>query len=1073
MAFALGKTYQPDALEKQVIEFWRANKTFQGSIDHRRSAKPFVFLEGPPTANGLPHPGHVLTRTLKDSVCRYKTMRGFRVERKAGWDCHGLPVEIEVEKELGLKNKQDIERYGVGPFNQKCRGSIFRYKKEGEWMSERVGFWLDFEHPYVTLDNSYIESVWWSLDQAWKKGLLYKGHRVTPHCPRCDTALSSHEVNLGYKEVEEPSIFVKFRLKDRPKEFLLAWTTTPWTLPGNVALAVGPDIEYVRVRPKGPDAPQEIYVLARSCLGVLRGEHDVLETLPGSKLVGWEYEPLFPSLRGHLKDELGKPNTNPLGPKGPQRLSRSWKVYPAEFVTTEDGTGIVHTAAMYGEDDYVLCTGLDLVLHHTVKSDGTFHDWVTPYAGKFVKDADSLIIEDLRSAGLLYRVKVHKHDYPFCWRCNTPLLYYARDSWFIKMSAKREQLVANNDTVNWVPAHIKDGRFGEFIGNVRDWALSRDRYWGTPLPIWTCGKCKHVESIGGLEELAKKGDAETKRRLQDPNLDLHKPAVDELHLVCPKCNTRMDREASVIDTWYDSGAAQFAQWHYMGESSGEAFEKLSHPVDFIAEGIDQTRGWFYTLLAESTLLFDRPSYRNVVVNGLVLDEKGLKMSKKLKNYTDPNEVFKQYGADAMRWYLLSSSAPYADKRFFPAAIRDTLTRFFLTLWNSYQFYAGYAELDRWTPEKAPPRLQPANLLDRWLLDRLATVSRTAAAEADAYNLHKAAQAVEGFLLDDLSNWWLRRSRRRFWGEEASADKADAYAMLHHALKTVAALAAPFAPFVTEAVYQQLRSRSDPASVHHTDYPAAAGSAAETPLELEMRQIRALTEAARSLRSKAGIKTRIPIRRITLVRADAPSQLFQQLLPILQEEANVKEVHSDKTAEGLVDYEAKIQQALVGKELKADAKAVLAAARDADPRTLGRDLVKNGHVAMAGRDLDRSYFQITAVAAEGTLKADVGPYTLFLDATRTPELEAEGWAREVTRRIQEMRKEARLQITDAIATTIRAEPNVLGFLKAWTQHIQDETRSREIRLGEGPATPHTKEWDIEGEKVTISLAKVTG
>lgn len=1071
MPFLTGNAYKPNELEQKVIEHWRTTKAFQESIHHRSTANPFIFLEGPPTANGMPHAGHVLTRTLKDVVGRYQTMRGHRVERKAGWDCHGLPVEIEVEKELGLKNKGDIETYGVGPFNQKCRESVFRYKAEWERMCERLGQWIDFEHPYVTLENDYIESVWWSLKKAWEKGLLDKGHRVTPHCPRCDTALSSHEVNLGYREVEEPSVFVKFRLVGKKDEFILAWTTTPWTLPGNVALAVGKEIEYVRVRSKDPAAPKETYLLAKECMGVLRGEHEILETLPGASLVGAAYEPLFPFLKEHLLKEFDIVKDLP----GPDRKGRhwgpAWHVVAADFVTTQDGTGIVHTAKMYGEDDYNLGVALNIPAIHTVRTNGTFEPFVTPYAGQFVKDADPNIIEDLRAKGLLYRVKVHAHDYPFCWRCQTPLLYYARDSWFIRMSQLRDKLVAHNNTVNWVPAHVRDGRFGEFIRNVRDWALSRDRYWGTPLPVWTCTKNPaHQHCVGSLEELRAMADDATKKLLAVPGLDLHKPFVDDLHLVCPHCRARMDRETSVIDTWYDSGAAQYAQWNH--PKNPENASRVAAPVDFITEGIDQTRGWFYTLLAESTFLFDRPSYKNCVVMGLILDEKGAKMSKSKKNYTDPNLIFEEYGADSMRWYLLSSSAITADKRFFAAAVREVYTRFFLTLWNTYQFFRSYAELDHWTPEAKRPDAAKRSLLDRWLLARLATVSRIAREEADAYNVHKATQAIEGFLVDDLSNWWLRRSRRRFWGDDSSADKDAAYATLHDALRGVITLAAPFAPFLTEALFQDLRAKGDPASVHHLNYPMGAATAEETELEREMRQIRALTESARSLRSKSGIKTRIPLRKATIVRNAAVSTTFRELLPILEEEANVKGVVLASTAAGLEDHEARIQQGPVGKELKQDAKAVLAAAREADPRQLGRQLVSQGRTTLAGKTLDKSYFLITAVAAPGTLKGDVGPDSIFLDAVLTPELESEGWAREVTRRIQEMRKEARLALQDRIRCGLEASPPVLAFLKGWVKQVGEETRADEVVLGRAPpAALLRKDWDIEGEKVTITLERV--
>jgi isoleucyl-tRNA synthetase len=1065
-ALADDKTYRPDELERGIIRFWKEHKTFERSIQVRAGKPDFIFLEGPPTANGMPHPGHVLTRTMKDVVGRYKTMRGFRVERKAGWDCHGLPVEIEVEKELGLKNKQDIERYGVAKFNQKCRESVFRYKKEWEDMCERLGQWIDYEHPYVTLQNNYIESVWWSLQQAWKKKLLEKGYRVTPHCPRCDTGLSSHEVNLGYKEVEEPSVFVKFRRADRKDEYFLAWTTTPWTLPGNVALAVGPEIEYVRVRSKSPDAPKETYILAKSCMGMLRGDHDILDHMPGKAIVGLAYEPLFPFLR----EKLAKSGRNPadelkvLTGIAPEDLQKAWRVVAADFVTTEDGTGIVHTAKMYGEDDFQLGERLGIPAEHTVKTDGTFHAFVKPYAGQFVKDADAQIIEDLRTKGLLYKTKNHKHDYPFCWRCGTPLLYYARDQWFIRMSQLRDRLVAHNDTVNWIPEHVKDGRFGDFISNVKDWALSRDRYWGTPLPVWTCEKCQHRECIGSIAELVQLGGPNVKRLVDAKTLDLHKPAVDEIKLTCPQCKSTMTRETSVIDTWYDSGAAHFAQWDYKGGA-----DERVRTVDYINEGIDQTRGWFYTLLATSTFLFDRPAYKTCVVLGLILDDKGLKMSKSKKNYTDPNEIFKTLGADSMRWYLLSSSAVTADKRFFPAAIQETHARMFLTLWNTHQFLQSYAELDGWKPGAArPPAFSERPLMDRWLLTRLQSATGEAVREADEYNFHKATLAIQGFLVNDLSNWWLRRSRRRFWSEEATTDKASAYATLHEALLTVAALAAPYAPFVTEHLYQQLRLPNMPESVHLTNYPA--GIPAPQPVEAVMDEIRDISEAVRRLRDQARVKTRIPLQKLTLVRGDT-NVLFRELLDVVKEEANVKDVQIVATASGLEDYEAKINQQVVGREFKTDAKPILEAARNADPVKLGRELSTTGKTSLAGKELDAKFFVVKSIAAEGTLKADLPRGgTLILDARLTPELEAEGWARELVRRIQEMRKAARLDLEDQIETSIQASDAVAKPASKWTDYIQRETRSRALRFNGAARAAHVKEWDIEGEKVTIGIQK---
>jgi isoleucyl-tRNA synthetase len=1046
------RSYRADELERNVLELWRTHDTFRRSIANRRGKEPFVWLEGPPTANGLPHAGHVLTRTMKDVVARYKTMRGYYVERKAGWDCHGLPVEIEVEKELGLKNKQDIETYGVAAFNEKCRASVFRYKKEWEDTCNRLGQWVDFENPYVTLTNDYIESVWWSLQQTWEKKLLFKGFRVAPSCARCGTALSSHEVALGYKDVEEPSLFVKFQVRGKPNEFLLAWTTTPWTLPGNCALAVGKDIDYVTVEQQTDKGPER-YTLARSCLGVIRGEHKIVAEAKGEKLRGLRYEPLFPYLK-----------TQP-GFSGPD--AKVWFVETADFVTTEDGTGIVHTAVMYGEDDYEFGVSHGIPQLHTVQLDGKFAPFVKDYAGQWVKDADPKIIEDLRARGSLYRVKVHKHTYPFCWRCGTPLLYYARDQWFIRMSQLRDRLVANNNQVQWIPDHVKEGRFGDFITNAKDWALSRDRYWGTPLPIWNCTGCKHQHCVGSIAELVAMGGPAVEALVKSGKLDLHKPAVDEIRLTCPKCGKGMQRETSVIDTWYDSGAAHFAQWHYPFENK-QIIDTVS-PADFITEGLDQTRGWFYTLLATSTILFDRPAYKTCVVMGLILDEKGQKMSKSKKNYTDPNDMFRKFGADSMRWYLLSSGSVTADKRFFEAAISETHAKMFLTLWNTTQFLFSYAELDGWKPGARPPPFVQRPALDQWLLSRLQRVSGIAVEEGDAYNFHKTTTAIQEFLVNDLSNWWLRRSRRRFWSDEQTPDKAAAYATLHEALLTVIALAAPFAPFVTEHLFQKLRLPNMPDSIHLTNYPP--GIAAPQPIEAAMNEIRDITEATRRLRDQAQIKTRIPLARLTLVRG-APDPTYKALLELVRDEANVKEITIVQSAEGLQDYEAKINQQAVGREFKNDAKPILEAARAADPKKLGRELAQAGKTTLAGKELGPQFFQLMTVASEGTLKADLPKGgTVILDARLTPELEAEGWARELVRRVQEMRKEARLDLDDFIETQIRASDAVATPAKRWSDYIRDETRSKTVSFNGGDEAANLrKDWDIEGEKVTIAIRK---
>ncbi len=1046
--------YQADAAERELLAWWKENRVFEQSVSNRKDAEPFVFLEGPPTANGMPHPGHVLTRTLKDTVCRYQTMRGHRVERRAGWDCHGLPVEIEVEKELGLKNKQDIEDYGVEKFNQKCRESVFRYLDEWVEMSERVGFWLDFDDAYVTLTNPYIESVWWSLKQAWDKNLLYQGHRVSPYCPRCGTALSSHEVAQGYKEIEEPSVFAKFRIAGTENEYLLAWTTTPWTLPGNVALAVGPDIDYVKVEQETPDGVER-YILARACLDVLRGDYTEVGSLSAQDLEGMEYEPLFPFLKGEVGD------------------AKAWVVGPADFVTTEDGSGIVHTAVMYGEEDYDFGEALGLPKVHTVAEDGTFHDFVTAYAGTPVKEADPRIIEDLREAGLLYRVVPYTHSYPFCWRCDTALLYYALDSWFLRMTELRDNLVRHNDTVNWYPGHIKAGRFGEFIGNVRDWALSRDRYWGTPLPVWTCDGCGHRACVGSIDELEARGGDKVAAARKEESLDLHKPFLDGITFVCDECQGTMRREPSVIDTWYDSGAAHFASWHYPFDHESDIDERS--PADFVAEGLDQTRGWFYSLLATAAIVFDRPAYRNVVVNGLVLDDEGRKMSKSRRNYTSPDALFERFGADAVRWTLLSSSAPWADKRFGEDAVRESYARFVLTLYNTFGFYETYRDLDGWDPDEDPP--DEYTPIDRWLRSRTQEVIAGAREDADSYQLHKATRRIEAFLVDDVSNWWLRRSRRRFWTDAPGFDKASAYHTLRDALATVARLCAPYAPFLSERIHRTVRRTADPESVHLCDYPEADESARDPELETAMQHIRELAEGCRAMRAKAGVKNRVPLAQATIVRRDNVPDAFHDLEPLLQAEANVKTIVHQSTSDEFEASEATVNQRSLGRTLKAAAKPVLAALRDADPRQLAKELDENGHVTVTTDDgpveVPPEHFDFRTVEREGTVKAESGPYAVYLDTTLTPELEAEGWAREIVRRIQEMRKEAECEMEEEIQTRVEAPDGIEKHLGAWTEFVERETRSRSLEFAPPTDTDLTKDWDIEGETVRIGITRTNG
>ncbi|MFW6122439.1 MAG: isoleucine--tRNA ligase, partial [Petrotogales bacterium] len=774
MIKSLPQKYNPKQVEEKIQKFWKENRIFEKSIQQKKGCKPYVFLEGPPTANGLPHPGHVLTRVVKDIVLRYQCMNGHYVERKAGWDTHGLPVEIEVEKKLGLEDKQAVEEYGITKFNEECKKSVFKY--EGAWvdMTNRIAFWLDMDNPYVTLKNEYIESVWWSLKQAWEKKLLYKGHKVVPYCPRCGTALSAHEIAQGYKTVEDPSIFVKFKLKHEDA-YLLAWTTTPWTLISNVALAVHPDESYVKIDYQG-----EILILAEErAAQLLKGEeYQPLDQFSGKDLEGVEYEPLF---------DYAQPD------------KKAWYVVLADFVTMDDGTGIVHIAPAFGEDDYNIGKKYDLPVVQLVKLDGTFPQEVTLWKGQFVKDADPSIIEYLEGQGLLSGTKTYTHEYPFCWRCDSPLLYYAMESWFIAMSKVQDSLIKNNNQIRWYPSHLQQGRFGEFIRDVKDWALSRDRYWGTPLPIWACQNknCNHTICIGGTQEL---------RELSDnfpDHYDLHRPFVDELVVNCPKCNSKMKREKAVIDCWYDSGASFFAQWHYPFENK-EKF-KQNFPVDFICEALDQTRGWFYSLLAISTFLFDKNSYKTVLTLGLVLDKDNQKMSKSKQNYVDPNIILDHEGADALRWYFISANAPWMSTQFYEEAIRYTLGKFILTLWNSYNFFTTYASLDKFDPEQNRIAISKRGSLDIWVLSRFHRLIKEIQRFMNRFEIHKAARSIEDFIVNDFSNWYLRRSRKRLWVEERTPDKLSGYSTMYDISLGLSKLLAPFIPFISEEIYQNLRT----------------------------------------------------------------------------------------------------------------------------------------------------------------------------------------------------------------------------------------------------------------------------
>ena len=835
----------PD-LEVEVLRFWKERDIFHKSLKQREGRPPFVFYEGPPTANNLPGIHHVLARALKDLFPRYKTMRGYYVERKAGWDTHGLPVEIEVEKQLKFTGKQDIEKFGIEAFNKLCRESVFKYIDQFAQVTERMGYWVDFDKAYRTLDTTYMESVWWILKQIWDKELLYQGFKVVPYCPRDQTPLSSHELALGYQDdVEDPSVYVKFELEDEPKTYFLAWTTTPWTLPGNVALAVGLNIPYVRVR-----QGDERYILARARLSVLQGEYQVEAEVDPKSLLGKRYKPLYEYL---IPD---KP---------------AFFVVDADFVSVEDGTGIVHTAAAYGVDDLELSLKKGIPVRHVVDLGGRFRPEVTPFAGLFVKKADPKIIEDLTRRGLMYRAETIRHTYPFCWRCGTPLLYYALTSWFIKTTAVKDELIRNNNLVNWVPPYVGTGRMANWLATLVDWSLSRWRYWGTPLPVWICEQCDQRRCVGSVAELG--------LTLND---DLHRPYIDRVTLPCEKCGGIMRRVTDLIDVWFDSGSMPVAQYHYPFENQ-ELF-KQRFPADFIAEGVDQTRGWFFSLLAIGTMLFNQPAFKNVIVNGTVLDKQGRKMSKSLKNSVDPMEVMAKFGADATRWYFFSAVAIGNDYRFDLAAVQDVVRRFLLILWNTYGFFANYARLDGFDPGAAAVPVRERSILDRWLLAELAVTIADVEKAMDAYDPPTAARRLEAFVLD-LSTWYVRRSRRRFWKSESDADKRSAYQTLYQVLVGVTRLLAPFMPFVSETMYQNLAAgkQGQPESVHLSDWPVVEADWRHDELRQQMSVVRRVVATGLAARNAAGIKVRQPLRSVTI--AERP--LGAELQSILLEELNIK------------------------------------------------------------------------------------------------------------------------------------------------------------------------------------------
>ena len=1035
--------------EKLVEEFWRENHIFEKSMDTRKKGKSYVFYDGPPTANGKPHIGHVLTRVIKDMIPRYRTMKGYMVPRKAGWDTHGLPVEIEVEKLLGLDGKEQIEEYGIAPFIEKCKESVWKYKGMWEDFSCTVGFWADMDNPYVTYHNDYIESEWWALKTIWDKGLLYKGFKIVPYCPRCGTPLSSHEVAQGYKTVKERSAVVRFKVKGEDAYFL-AWTTTPWTLPSNVALCVNPESDYCKVKA----ADGYTYYMAQALLDKVLsplakdGEkaYEILETVKGKDLEYREYEPLFKCTGDYVAKQ---------GKKGHYITCDG-------YVTLTDGTGIVHIAPAFGEDDANVGRKYDLPFVQFVDSKGDMTA-ETPYAGMFVKDADKPILIDLEKDGKLFDAPKFEHDYPFCWRCDTPLIYYARESWFIKMTAVRDDLVRNNNMIHWMPESIGKGRFGNFIENVQDWGLSRNRYWGTPLNIWEC-ECGCRHAIGSIAELKEMSD-----NCPD-DIELHRPYIDAVTIKCPECGKQMKRVPEVIDCWFDSGSMPFAQHHYPFENK-ELFES-QFPADFISEAVDQTRGWFYSLHAISTLLFNKPCFKNVIVLGHVQDENGQKMSKSKGNAVDPFDALQKYGADAIRWYFYTNSAPWLPNRFHGKAVEEGQRKFMGTLWNTYAFYVLYANIDNFDPTKYTINYDELNVMDKWLLSRLNSTVKAVDDHLDNYRIPEAAKTLDTFV-DEMSNWYVRRGRERYWVQGLPQNKIDAYMVLYTALVTICKAAAPMIPFMTEEIYQNLVRSVDknaPESIHLCDYPTVNESWIDPELEAAMDEVLSVVVLGRAARNGANIKNRQPLANITVV---TDKVLGKQYTDIIRDELNVKEVIFTDSANGLVSYSFKPQLKTLGPKYGKQLGEIRTLLASLDGAAAKKELDEKGFITLTlstgNAELTADDLLISAEQLENSFAVTDNGYTVALDTELTDELIAEGFVREIISKIQTMRKEADFNVTDHIAVTIQGSEKLEKIIGGKLNDIAGDVLADTVEL----ASPDgiVKEWDINGEKAVIGVKVV--
>lgn len=1022
--------------EEKVLKFWKENRIFEKTLEKTKDGEEFSFYDGPPTANGKPHIGHILTRVMKDIIPRFKTMKGYHATRKAGWDTHGLPVELEVEKQLGMDGKQDIEKYGIEPFIQKCKESVWKYKTEWEKMSDRVGYWVDMEHPYVTYDDNYIESEWWSLKNIFDRGLIYKGHKIVPYCPRCGTALSSHEVAQGYKDVEEKTAVAAFKVKGEEETYVLAWTTTPWTLPSNVALCMNPDYDYVKIESKGAK-----FILAKERVHVFfnEGEYSVIEEKKGADYEGLTYEPLYACYKG---------------------VKNAYRVVTDGYVTLDEGTGVVHIAPAFGEDDARVGRKYDLPFVQMVDDRGNMAEGA-PFAGTFCKDADKLILKDLKEKGLLFKTLTVMHSYPFCWRCDTPLLYYARSTWFISMTKVKEELLKNNASVNWIPDSIGKGRMGNFLENVIDWGLSRERYWGTPLPIWVCDDCGETIAIGSKAELKEKGGIEG-------DIELHKPYVDKITIKCPKCGKTMHRTPEVIDCWYDSGSMPFAQLHYPFENK-DKFEK-TFPAQFISEAVDQTRGWFYTLLAISTLMFDKAPFKNCIVLGHVNDKNGIKMSKHKGNVVDPWSVLDKQGADAVRWYFYTNSSPWIPSRFYGEAVSEVQRKFLGTLFNTYSFYVLYAEIDKFNPTEYKLSDCKLSVMDKWILSAMNTLIKFVDDSLENYKITEAAREISDFV-DKLSNWYVRRCRERYWGSEMTEDKKAAYMTLYTVLEATARLVAPFVPFIAEEIYRNIVCSVDasaPESVHLTSFPTADENYIDSALERGMAIAEEAAVLGRAARNAASVKNRQPLNEILLC-GEHVGELSEDMLAIIRDELNVKRIEYVADAGDYVSYSVKPQLKTLGPKygaklgkirayLTENPEKVVSGLRGADEYSF---TVDGEEIALGKDDV-----LITVLNKEGYSVQSGGGITVILDVTLTPELIEEGYMREIVSKVQTMRKDSGFEVTDHIALYYDGDAEIEAVIEKYKDEIAGDVLADRVEK-----KSDLEKRDVNGKQVGLGVVKL--